>query len=213
VPVGNNALDFRIQIFNSSWHCCQLFRHRFALQALCEVQRNQTCATSFMSLSNAKGVQFMKHSLPHLAITFALLSFTFGQAPARQESEKSKSEQEIRQMIEKYRTALLQRDIAALEKIWAEDYVFVNASGDVLTKTQRLANVKSGETTLESIKEEENLAVRVCQNSAVATSRVTIKGQYSGQPTSSQYRSTHVWVKGTAGCQLVSNQLTALPPK
>jgi len=116
-------------------------------------------------------------------------------------------------MIGKYRTALLQRDIATLEKIWADDYVFVNASGDVLTKAQRLANAKSGATTLDSIREEENITVRVYENSAVATSRVTIKGQYSGQPTSGQYRSTHVWVKGSEGWQLVSNQLTALSPK
>ena len=54
---------------------------------------------------------------------------------------KSTSEQEVRQMIEKYRTAILQRDIAALEKIWADDYVFVNAAGDVLAKTERLANI------------------------------------------------------------------------
>jgi ketosteroid isomerase-like protein len=91
--------------------------------------------------------------------------------------------------------------------------VFVNASGEVLTKAQRLANAKSGATTLDSIKEEENITVRVYQNSAVATSRVTIKGQYSGQPTTGQYRSTHVWVKGSEGWQLVSNQLTALAVK
>jgi len=125
----------------------------------------------------------------------------------------TKSQQEVRKAIEKYRTALLQRDIPALEKIWADDYVFVNASGDVLTKAQRLANVKSGATTLDSIKEEEEIIVRVYQNSAVATSRVTIKGQYGGQSTSGQYRSTHVWVKGSTGWQLVSNQLTTLAPK
>lgn len=95
-------------------------------------------------------------------------------------------------MIEKYRTALLQRDVPALEKIWADDYIFVNVSEDVLTKAQRLANAKPGATTLDSIKEEENITVRVYQNSAVATSRVTIKGQYSGQPTNGQYRSTHI---------------------
>lgn len=155
----------------------------------------------------------MKHFIPHLAMTTALLSFAFGQSANQHDSQNSNSEQEVRQMIEKYRGALLQRDIAALEKIWADDYIFVNASGDVLTKAQRLANVKSGTTTLDSIKEEENITVRVYQNSAVATSRVTIKGQYSGQPTSGQYRSTHVWVKGPAGWQLVSNQLTTLVPK
>ena len=155
----------------------------------------------------------MKSCISHLAITMALLSFAFGQSTTQQESKNSKTEKEVRQMIGKYRTALLQRDIATLEKIWADDYVFVNASGDVLTKAQRLANAKSGATTLDSIREEENITVRVYENSAVATSRVTIKGQYSGQPTSGQYRSTHVWVKGSEGWQLVSNQLTALFPK
>ena len=83
----------------------------------------------------------------------ALLSFAFGQSATQSESENSKSEQEIRQMIEKYRTAMLRRDIPTLQKIWADDYIFVNASGDVLTKAQRLANAKSGTTTLESINE------------------------------------------------------------
>ncbi len=155
----------------------------------------------------------MKRSISHLAIATTLLSFVFEPSATPQNSENSKSEQEVRQTIEKYRTALLRRDIPALEKIWADDYVFVNASGDVLTKAQRLANVKSGATTLESINEEENITVRVYQNSAVATSRVTLKGQYSGQPTTGQYRSTHVWVKGSIGWQLVSNQLTVLNPK
>jgi ketosteroid isomerase-like protein len=153
----------------------------------------------------------MKRIMLPIAITVALLSFVFGQA--QPESVDSKSEQEVRQMIEKYRAALLGRDIPTLEKIWADDYVFVNASGEVLTKAQRLANLKSGQTTLESINEEENITVRVYQNSAVATSRVTLKGQYSGQPTSGQYRSTHVWVKSATEWQLVSNQLTALAPK
>src|SRR6266404_6002761 len=155
----------------------------------------------------------MKRCIPHLTISITLLSFAFGQPVIQQESHNDKSEKEVREMIEKYRTALLQRDIPALEKIWADDYVFVNASGNVATKAQRLGNVKSGATTLESINEEENITVRVYQNSAVATSRVTIKGKYSGQPTGGQYRSMHVWVKGPEGWQLVSNQLTALPRK
>jgi len=87
------------------------------------------------------------------------------------------------------------------------------AAGDVVTKTERLANIKSGATTLDSINQKENVSVRIYQNSAVATSRVPLKGQYSGQPISGQYRSILVWVKGSGGWQLVSNQLTALKPK
>jgi ketosteroid isomerase-like protein len=155
----------------------------------------------------------MKRGIPHLAIAIVLLASVFGQSANQQNSENSSSEREVREAIEKYKTTLLRRDVAALEKIWADDYVFVNASGEVLTKQQRLANVKSGATALDSINEDENLAVRVYQNSAVTTNRVTIKGQYSGQSVSGQYRSTMVWVKSSAGWQLVSNQLTGLPPK
>lgn len=153
----------------------------------------------------------MPKIIPSLAITIALLSFAFGQK--QQQSMDKQSEQEIREMIAKYHTALLQRDIPTLEKIWADDYVFVNVAGSVVTKAQRLANVKSGQTALESLNKQEDITVRVYQNSAVATSRLTIKGQYSGQATSGQYRSIHVWVKGPTGWQLVSNQLTPVAPK
>ena len=153
----------------------------------------------------------MKRIIPYIAITGALLSFAFAQG--QQESTDRNSKQEVEQIIDKYRAAFLRQDIPTLEKIWADDYVFVNAFGEVLTKEQRLANLKSGATALESINEEEKPTVRVYQNSAVATSRVTLKGQYSGQPVSGQYRSTLVWVKGPNGWQLIANQLTPLATK
>jgi len=147
----------------------------------------------------------MKPITLYIALTVTCISFAFGE-----DQREATNEQEVRQMIQKYRSALLQRDIPMLEKIWADDYVFVNASGEVLTKAQRLSNLKSGATSLDSINQEENITVRVYQNSAVVTSRVTLKGQYGGKQISGQYRSTLVWVKGPAGWQLVSNQLTAL---
>jgi ketosteroid isomerase-like protein len=150
----------------------------------------------------------MKPITLYIALTVTCISFAFGE-----DQRETTDEQEVRQMIQKYRSALPQRDIPMLEKIWADDYVFVNASGEVLTKAQRLSNLKSGATSLDSINEEENITVRVYQNSAVVTSRVTLKGQYSGKQISGQYRSTLVWVKGPAGWQLVSNQLTALATK
>ena len=103
---------------------------------------------------------------------------------------------------------MLQKDAATLEQIWVDDYTFTNGAGETHTKGERLAHLKSGATSLDSISEEEDMKVRVHGNVAVATSRVTIKGQYSGKQTSGQYRSIHVWVKGAADWQLVANQLT-----
>src|SRR5437867_8409429 len=109
----------------------------------------------------------MKRCISYLTISMALLSFAVGQPATPPDSENSKSEEEVRQTIEKYRTALLQRDVPALERIWADDYVFVNASGEGLPKGSGLAMVKSGPTKLDSSNEEENIRGQGFQNAAV----------------------------------------------
>jgi ketosteroid isomerase-like protein len=153
----------------------------------------------------------MKHVIYAAILTVILLSFGRQQSVAQ--GADAAAEQEVRQAIKKYRDALLQRDAAALEQIWVDDYTFTNGAGETHSKAQRLANLKSGATSLDSISQEEEMKVRVHGNVAVATGRVTIKGQYSGKHASGQYQSINVWVKGPAGWQLVANQLTPVAAK
>jgi len=153
----------------------------------------------------------MKYVIHAAILIVALLSS--GRQQSMAQGANAAAEQEVRQTIEKYRKALLQKDAATLERIWADDYTFTNGAGEIHSKADRLANLKSGATSLDSISEEEDMKVRVYGNVAVATSRVTIKGQYSGKQTSGQYRSIHVWVKGAAGWQLVANQITPVAAK
>jgi uncharacterized protein (TIGR02246 family) len=149
----------------------------------------------------------MKSLLLVALISLAALPLAPGQTPSS--GDNKTAEQEVRAVIEQYRTALTKRDAAALERIWADDYTFINATGAVLTKAQRLANLKSGSTTLDSINEEGDIKVRVYGGDmAVAISRVTIKGQYSGRQASGEYQSSHIWAKTSSGWQLVCNQLT-----
>ena len=153
----------------------------------------------------------MKHIIYVAILTVALLSFGRQQSVAQ--GADAAAEQEVKRTIEKYRTALLQKDAATLERIWADDYTFTNGAGETHSKAERLANLKSGATSLDSISQEEDMKVRVHGNVAVATGRVTIKGQYSGKQASGQYRSINVWVKGATGWQLVANQLTPVAAK
>ena len=153
----------------------------------------------------------MKRCIRYLPSAIFLLLATFGESADSQQNSDSK--REVWEALENYETALMKRDVGALEKIWADDSVFVNASGEVLTKEQNLANIKSGATELDTMIEEDGMTVRVYQNSAVTTTPVTIKGQYSGRHVNGLYRSTLFWVKGPAGWQLVCDQLTSLPPK
>src|SRR5436305_14556524 len=140
-------------------------------------------------------------------ISFIALPLALSQTPSS--ADNKTAEQEVRQMIEQYRTALTKKDIAALERIWADDYTFINASGTVVTKAERLANLKSGATSLDTIVTDPDMKIRVHGGDvAVAINRVTIKGQYSGKATSGQFQSSIVFAKTPSGWQLVCNQIT-----
>src|SRR6266513_450364 len=154
--------------------------------------------------------------MKHLALVsvVSLIAVSFALAQTRTSSDKTSAEKEVKQMMDQYIAALTKRDIAALERIWADDYTFINASGAVLTKAERLANAKSGATKLGSIETDPDMKIRVYGGDvAVAISRVTIKGQYSGKATSGQFQSSIVFARTPTGWQLVCNQITpvALP--
>ena len=149
----------------------------------------------------------MKHLLLVSLISLAGTPFGFAQTPAPVDTKTA--EQEVKQMIEQYRNALTKKDTAALERIWADDYTFINAHGVVVTKAERLANLKSGATSLDTIVTDPDMKIRVYGSDvAIAISRVTIKGQYSGRATSGQFQSSIVFAKMPTGWQLVCNQIT-----
>jgi ketosteroid isomerase-like protein len=149
----------------------------------------------------------MKPLLLAALVSLIALPLALSQTPSS--ADNKTAEQEVRAAIEQYRTALMKRDTAALERIWADDYTFINASGAVLTKAERLANAKSGATNLGTIESDPNIKIRVYGGDvAIAISRVTIKGQYSGKATSGQFQSSIVFVKMPTGWQLACNQIT-----
>jgi ketosteroid isomerase-like protein len=140
-------------------------------------------------------------------ISFVALPLALSQTPSS--TDNKTAEQEVRQMIEQYRTALTKKDTAALERIWADDYTFINASGAVVSKAERLANLKSGATSLDTIVTDPDMKIRVYGGDvAVAINRVTLKGQYSGKATSGQFQASIIWAKTPSGWQLVCNQIT-----
>lgn len=152
----------------------------------------------------------MKHHLL-IVVTLALL---LGVPAGVFAQGGSATEKEVRDALDKYRKALLDHDVTTLKQIWADDYTFINGAGEILTKDQRLANQTSGATSLDSINLGGDMKVRVYgDDAAVTTSRVTIKGKYSGKAASGDYQSMTVWVKRPTGWQLVANQVTPITGK
>jgi len=117
---------------------------------------------------------------------------------------------EVRQMQLRYAEAIQRGDTAALGKIWADDYTFTNGAGQLVTKAQRLANLRSGATNVQSA-EETDIKIRVYgRDAAVLTSRVVLKAQYSGKEGSGDYRNTAFWVRTSGAWRMAANQITLI---
>jgi len=122
----------------------------------------------------------------------------------------TKAEDDLHASLLAYRQALVKKDLAALEKIWTDDYTFIDAHGRVLTKADRLADLRSSATSLDTIRHEEPPRVRVHGDIGILTSDVTITGRYGGKEVSGQFRSTHIWILAGGRWQLMMNQLTPI---
>jgi len=118
-------------------------------------------------------------------------------------------EQKISDLLDQYTKALLDKDSAALDRIWADDLSFINLRGELLTKQNRMDNIKTGATSFKSI-ELTDKKVRVYSEAAVATCKVVLEAKYSGQEGSGAYRVTTVWARPKDSWQMVAVQMTRI---
>jgi ketosteroid isomerase-like protein len=135
----------------------------------------------------------------------ALLAFSaaLGQTKGRKSAEGS-VESVLMQMEREWGQAYLKADLAALDRIEAADYTYIDAQGTTGDKAQDLAETKSGVYKAQSISVDE-MKVRVFGNTAVVTGRDTLKGaQYKGKDISGQYRFTDVFVQRDGRWQAVA---------
>jgi ketosteroid isomerase-like protein len=119
--------------------------------------------------------------------------------------------QELAKVENGWAEAIVKRDVASLQKLYAEEYVATDPTGAVLTKAQDIASVQSGEFALTSYKIED-LKVQSHGTVAVVTGRNTIKATYRGQPIDGAYRFTDVFVKRDGRWQAVATQGTVIAP-
>jgi ketosteroid isomerase-like protein len=113
-------------------------------------------------------------------------------------------------LVEQHCDGLRNKDVAALEKLWADDFTFVNPRGQVLSKADRLKNVRTGATEFKSLTCSEASTKSWGNDWAVTTMRAVIEGQYSGQEGSGDYRCTFVWAQPHGRWQLVGLQMTRI---
>jgi uncharacterized protein (TIGR02246 family) len=124
-------------------------------------------------------------------------------------SSSGDATREVNAVLDRYTPALINKDTAALEQIWADDLTFVNPRGEVLTRQQRLENIKTGSTAFKSV-DLSDRRVRVYGDTAVATMQVALQAQYSGQEGSGKHRVTIVLSRQKGTWRMVVVHMTPI---
>ena len=111
---------------------------------------------------------------------------------------------EIGRLNDEWVRALEARDVATLDRIMADDFVFAHPmEGD--DKGQFLADVESGDVRVEHMGRE-HVAVHVFGDAAVLSCRDAARWQYKGRDFTGVYKTIHVYARRGGRWQLVAIQ-------
>ena len=112
------------------------------------------------------------------------------------------AEQEILDIMKEYGAAQTRLDASFFEKIEAANFVITLRDGNILTKAQVIALMKTwnGNTRFSH----EDLHVELFGNSAIVTGWMTARGVGGDAQYSTRWRSIYVFVKRDRGWQIVS---------
>src|SRR5260370_31688128 len=115
--------------------------------------------------------------------------------------EESQAEQAVLATDRQLDRAWNSKDLRALDALWADDYLFIGWTGDIMNKRERLAAIQSGAFQVQSVESDE-VKVRVFKDVAFLTDRERIQTN-QGEVT---VRSTRAFILRDGRWQLVTAQ-------
>jgi len=133
-----------------------------------------------------------------------------GVVSAQSVKQKAAIEQEIRKLDLAHAAAILRGDLAALDKLWTEDFI-VNNPFNEIDKANR---IRSGAVTYSSfIREPE--AITIHGNTVIVMGRETAvpKGDSPDAGKTIKRRYTNIWMKREGRWRLVARHASVICPK
>jgi ketosteroid isomerase-like protein len=118
---------------------------------------------------------------------------------------------EIENLEAQWRTAVLQNDVATVNRLLADDYLGINPNGTLETKADALALRRAGTTKISSM-DPINMKVRVYGDTAVVTSQVQVEGHDGERDISGRYHYTRVYSHRSGEWKVVSFEASRIPP-
>lgn len=119
-------------------------------------------------------------------------------------------ERAVRAVIGALSDAGMRRDVAAIDRIYADGYFHTNADGSVMTKEQVLASYRAPARDRFGSNEHTEERVRLYGDAAVVSGTVTLKGRTDDQPFVRTWRVTYVLVRRGGRWQIVASHASIL---
>ena len=136
----------------------------------------------------------MKMSFLTIVLLLSLSAFTYADLKADHPPQDKTTEQQLISLKREIGKAYVRRDLAALERIYADDYTVTDSVGAKSGKAQEIERMKSGSVVYESTSYDD-VTVRIYGDVAIVAGRGTVKGRGKDGAFHRQYFSTNVFVK------------------
>ena len=120
-------------------------------------------------------------------------------------------EEQIKKMEKDRAVAVVKGDVSTLEALTSDDYMLINANGQVSDKATTMSNIKTGVIKLTS-NEVSDLKVRLYGDTAVVTGKSSAKGTIGGRELKGPVMFTRVYVKKDGKWKSVAFQQTPIVP-
>jgi len=128
-------------------------------------------------------------------------AYANGPHPIRKDEYKH----QVEHLEEVWRSAQLNDDVDAMDKLLSDDYVGISMTGQVVTKMQQLDRMKNRTMVLTKIELDDVKVKLIDRSTAVVTSRAEVDGTNDGMPIHGTYRYTRVYSRLPVGTWKITN--------
>jgi ketosteroid isomerase-like protein len=134
-----------------------------------------------------------------LTVVFLISAFLISVSAVTAQSQNKNLEQEFMRLQRAEDDAEAKKDVAALDRLFNDDFIFVAANGSTSDKKKFLADVKANDEPSSGPQEKltyEDFKVRVYGKTAIVNYVLLVSGKdKDGKDFASRYRMSVLWVK------------------
>lgn len=118
---------------------------------------------------------------------------------------------EIEKLEDEWRTAQLSGDISTMDRMLADDYVGITMTGQVTTKVQQLARLRSRTLVITRL-DLQDRKVKLAGQVAIVTVKARVEGRSDVRRIDGEYRYTRIYHQLASGAWKITNfEATRLP--